>query len=93
MLNTSKNVSEKAIIVALVKLCQNLNSGSLRINGRNSSLELVGRVGPSSSENQVTGGGCPRLERDQGMKHFTQRLTREILLCRRIYHRCKESDE
>lgn len=28
---------------------QNLNSGSLRMNGRNSSLALVGKVGPSSA--------------------------------------------
>lgn len=30
---------------------QNLNSGSRRINGRNSSLDVVGSVAPSSVEN------------------------------------------
>ena len=29
---------------------QNLNSGSLRINGLNSSSDLVGKAGPSSKE-------------------------------------------
>ena len=37
-----------AIKVAFVIECQNLNSGSLRMNGRNSSEVDVGSEGPSS---------------------------------------------
>ena len=47
--NTWKNVQKKATRVDLVTLYQNLNSGSRRIKGRNSSLALVGSPGPSST--------------------------------------------
>ena len=49
MLNTWKAVKQKATVVAFMTLCQNLNSGSRRSKGRNSSVEWVGRVGPSMS--------------------------------------------
>lgn len=45
---TWKNVQQKATRVDLVTLYQNLNSGRRRMKGRNSSLALVGRPGPSS---------------------------------------------
>lgn len=45
---TWKNVQKKATRVDLVTLYQNLNSGSRRMKGRNSSLALVGSPGPSS---------------------------------------------
>jgi len=48
-LKTSKNVQMKPIIMAFVAEYQNLNSGSRRINGRNSSFVVVGKLGPSSS--------------------------------------------
>ena len=49
-LKNAKKVANMANPMALVPLCQNLNSGSLRINGRNSSFVFVGSLGPSSSE-------------------------------------------
>merc|ERR1719412_1160213 len=49
MLKNSKNVQTKAITVAFVAEYQNLNSGNLLINGRNSSFCLVGNERPSSS--------------------------------------------
>lgn len=48
-LKTSKNVHISAIEVDFVIAYQNLNSGNLRMNGRNSSLLLVGSAGPSGS--------------------------------------------
>ena len=48
-LKTSKNVQTIAIVVLLVIAYQNLNSGNLLMNGRNSSLLLVGSAGPSGS--------------------------------------------
>ena len=49
MLNSSKKVQKNAIVVALVAEYQNLNSGSRRINGLNSSFWEVGSAMPSSS--------------------------------------------
>merc|ERR1712018_551500 len=49
MLKKSKNVHTKAMTVAFVAEYQNLNSGSLLTNGRNSSFCLVGNAMPSSS--------------------------------------------
>ena len=43
-LKTLKKVMKKAMQKALVKEYQNLNSGNLRINGRNSSSRDVGSV-------------------------------------------------
>ena len=48
MLKTSKKVQTTAITVDLETEYQNLNSGSLLIKGRNSSLTFVGSSGPSS---------------------------------------------
>lgn len=45
-LNASKNVQMTPINVLLTIDSQNLNSGNRRINGRNSSLLWVGRLGP-----------------------------------------------
>lgn len=52
ILKASKNVQIIAIIVLLVIAYQNLNSGKRRINGRNSSFDLVGNSGPSSIKNK-----------------------------------------
>lgn len=49
MLKQSKKVQTVAITVDLVTEYQNLNSGSRRMNGRNSSFALVGSSGPPSS--------------------------------------------
>lgn len=49
MLKNSKNEHTNAMAVALVAEYQNLNSGSLLMNGLNSSFCDVGRPGPSSS--------------------------------------------
>lgn len=49
MLNTSKKVQIIAMTVLLEIAYQNLNSGNLRMNGRNSSFDLVGNSGPCSS--------------------------------------------
>lgn len=46
-LKTSKNVQTIAIVVDFVMAYQNLNSGNRLMNGRNSSLLLVGSSGPS----------------------------------------------
>ena len=48
-LKNSKKVHTNAMKVDLVTEYQNLNSGKRRINGRNSSLTLVGNSGPSSA--------------------------------------------
>merc|ERR1719247_2155078 len=49
MLKMEKKVITKATQKAFVIEYQNLNSGSLRMNGRNSSSREVGSVGPSVS--------------------------------------------
>lgn len=49
MLKHSKKVQTKPIKVLFVTEYQNLNSGSLLMNGRNSSFALVGSSGPFSS--------------------------------------------
>ena len=55
ILKNSQKVQKKAIAVALVAEYQNLNSGNLLINGRNSSFCDVGKVsGPSATiHNQI----------------------------------------
>ena len=53
-LKTSKKVQKRAITVDLETEYQNLNSGSLLINGRNSSFALVGNSGPSTDSEAVT---------------------------------------
>lgn len=53
MLKASKNVHKIPISVLLEMDSQNLNSGSLRINGRNSSLDFVGSSGPASSKKKM----------------------------------------
>ena len=49
MLKNSKKVQPKPISVAFVAEYQNLNSGSRRMKGRNSSFCLVGSASPSSA--------------------------------------------
>lgn len=49
ILKASTKVQQKANIVLFVTDNQNLNSGNLRIKGRNSSVDLVGNAGPFSS--------------------------------------------
>lgn len=49
ILKASIKVQKKAMIVLFVTDSQNLNSGSRRMNGLNSSVALVGRAGPLSS--------------------------------------------
>lgn len=49
ILKASMNVQHRATNVLLVTESQNLNSGSRRINGLNSSVALVGKAGPLSS--------------------------------------------
>lgn len=49
ILNSSKNVQIKAIVVDLATEYQNLNSGKRLMNGRNSSFACVGNSGPPSS--------------------------------------------
>ena len=43
-LKTENHVHAKLIAMALVAECQNLNSGNRRINGRNSSSFLLGKL-------------------------------------------------
>lgn len=50
MSNTWKNVKIIDHNVDLTTEYQNLNSGSLRINGLNSSFARVGKEGPESSK-------------------------------------------
>ena len=59
MLKKSKKVQVKAMIVDLVAEYQNLNSGSRRMKGRNSSFCLVGssRPSPSSSASKCANAG------------------------------------
>merc|ERR1719367_1592231 len=54
MLKKSKNVHTNAMTVAFVAEYQNLNSGNLLINGRNSSFCLVGNAIPSSSSSAAS---------------------------------------
>ena len=65
MLKTLKKVMKKAMQKALVKEYQNLNSGNLRINGRNSSSRDVGSVCAGGREREreresVSGGYAQR---------------------------------
>ena len=63
MLKTLKKVMKKAMQKALVKEYQNLNSGNLRINGRNSSSRDVGSVcagGRERERESVSGGYAQR---------------------------------
>lgn len=53
MLNASMKVQQKPTSVLFVTDSQNLNSGNRRINGLNSSVDLVGRAGPFSSSEKV----------------------------------------
>jgi hypothetical protein len=54
---SSKNVQKIAISVDFTVAYQNLNSGSLRINGLNSSLAFCGKLGiSSSSESKFSAG-------------------------------------
>lgn len=53
ILKASMKVQKKAITVLLVTESQNLNSGSLRMNGLNSSVARVGRAGPLSSSPEI----------------------------------------
>jgi len=46
---TENQLHTKAMAMARVAECQNLNSGRRRINGRNSSSFLVGRLGEPAS--------------------------------------------
>jgi hypothetical protein len=50
ILNSSKNVQKIAIVVDFTIAYQNLNSGNRLMNGRNSSLLLVGSSGSSSTK-------------------------------------------
>lgn len=52
-LKTSKNVQMMAIVVDFVMAYQNLNSGSRRMKGLNSSLLRVGNAGPSGSSAKI----------------------------------------
>jgi hypothetical protein len=47
MLRNEKKVQMKAIMITLTMECQNLNSGRRLMKGLNSSVVVVGRVGPS----------------------------------------------
>ena len=59
MLKTAKKVSVKATTKALVSEYQNLNSGSLRMNGRNSSSCDGGQAPPCEALTRGAGGGIP----------------------------------
>lgn len=50
ILNASNSVQNSATRVDFVTEYQNLNSGNLLTNGRNSSFAFVGNSGPPSSE-------------------------------------------
>ena len=52
MLKNSKKVQPKPMSVAFVAEYQNLNSGSRRMKGRNSSFCLVGSANPSSARSK-----------------------------------------
>ena len=56
---TPKKVIKSDIQQALVQLYQNLNSGSLRANGRNSSVLFVGR---SKSASDSSGSNCGEIK-------------------------------
>lgn len=74
MSKTSNQVHTKPTVIARVALCQNLNSGSLRMNGRNSSSCLVGRLaGPPSSSSSCSSDGS-----NFGVKNARKRFRRYI---------------
>ena len=88
-LNTSKKVHPTAMTVDLETEYQNLNSGSRRMKGRNSSDTLVGRLGPSSASKnvQIISG---RIELFNPKKYET--LTFKFRHCR-VYFWRKKSDK
>ena len=71
-LKISNQLQTKLMVMALVAACQNLNSGSLLMNGLNSSSCLVGRAdSPSSSPSS-----CVKLGSNLGCKNARKRLRR-----------------
>ena len=76
-LNSSDHVHAKAMVIARVALCQNLNSGKRRMNGRNSSSRVVGRgdfmESPSSRPSS-----CEREGSNLGWRNARKRLRRYI---------------
>lgn len=70
MLKQSKNVQITANTVDFVTEYQNLNSGSRRMNGRNSSFALVGSSGPSSKTFDIT-----QVSYKDGLAHFINHIT------------------
>jgi hypothetical protein len=69
----SKKVAKMETAIALVELCQNLNSGNRRMKGRNSSSFLVGKAGippPSISSS------CSRDGSNLGVRKARNRFRR-----------------
>jgi hypothetical protein len=74
MLKISNHVHRKPIAIALVALCQNLNSGSRRINGRNSSSCFVGSEDPASPSSSPS--SCVSEGSNFGCRNARKRLRR-----------------
>ena len=70
-LKISNQLHTKLITTILVALCQNLNSGSLRMNGLNSSSCFVGSDSPSSKPSS-----CVRDGSNLGCRKARKRLRR-----------------
>jgi hypothetical protein len=70
MLKQSKNVQITATTVDFVTEYQNLNSGSRRMNGRNSSFAVVGSSGPSSKTFYII-----QVSYTDGLIHFIEHST------------------
>jgi hypothetical protein len=75
MLKQSKNVHITAITVDFVTEYQNLNSGSRRMNGRNSSFALVGSSGPSSTTFHII-----QINYIDGLAHIIYKSTICVIL-------------
>lgn len=75
MLKQSKNVHITAITVDFATEYQNLNSGSRRMNGRNSSFALVGSSGPSSETFHII-----QISYRGGLVHMIYKSTITVIL-------------
>ena len=71
ILKNSKNVQQNAITVAFVAEYQNLNSGSRRMKGRNSSFCLTGSSRPSSAS---SASNCANAGSILGVKKASNRF-------------------
>jgi hypothetical protein len=76
MSKTENQLHRKPMVMARVAACQNLNSGRRRMNGRNSSSCLVGRLGEAPASPSSRPSSCVREGSNLGVRKARKRLRR-----------------